>query len=256
MKKKISLLGLVLILVFSLAGCGNNREETVYDQATMESYAAVITESFGAMSEEEFQYYRELSDLALDLTILNSGLPISGDDFIEMMDAWEAGQEDCGTITEIGSYELEVSNTGAALIADFTATDRSGNLQFTFDEEMNMESLTINPEFSMGEILSKAGMNTLLGMGTVFVVLVFIAFIISLFQYIPKIQAMFSKKDKKAEAPAPAKAAPAAPVAETVETDDTELIAVIAAAIAAAEGTSTDGFVVRSIKRRKTNNWK
>ena len=32
--------------------------------------------------------------------------------------------------------------------------------------------------------------------------------------------------------------------------DDTELIAVIAAAIAAYEGTSTDGFVVRSIRRR------
>ena len=37
--------------------------------------------------------------------------------------------------------------------------------------------------------------------------------------------------------------------------DDTELVAVIAAAIAAAEGTSTDGFVVRSIKRRKSNRW-
>ena len=37
--------------------------------------------------------------------------------------------------------------------------------------------------------------------------------------------------------------------------DDTELVAVIAAAIAAAEGTSTDGFVVRSIKRRQSNKW-
>ena len=36
---------------------------------------------------------------------------------------------------------------------------------------------------------------------------------------------------------------------------DTELAAVIAAAIAASEGTSADGFVVRSIKRRKSNKW-
>lgn len=36
--------------------------------------------------------------------------------------------------------------------------------------------------------------------------------------------------------------------------DDAELVAVIAAAIAAAEGTTTDGFVVRSIKRRKQIN--
>lgn len=255
MKKKISLLGLVLILVFSLAGCGNSSEETVYDQATMESYAAVITESFSAMTEEDFQSFRDLSDLELELTLLNTGLPIAGDDFIGMMDAWEAGLRDCGTITEISAYELEVASTNATLIADFTASGRSGNIQFTFDEEMNMESLTINPEYSMGEILAKAGMNTLLGMGTVFVVLIFIAFIISLFKYIPVIQEKFSKKEK-AETKTAAPAVEAESIAETPETDDTELIAVIAAAIAAAEGTSTDGFVVRSIKRRKTNNWK
>ena len=36
-----------------------------------------------------------------------------------------------------------------------------------------------------------------------------------------------------------------------IEKDDLELVAVIAAAIAAATGTSTDDFVVRSIKRRR-----
>ena len=35
--------------------------------------------------------------------------------------------------------------------------------------------------------------------------------------------------------------------------DDGELVAVIAAAIAAAEGTTTDGFVVRSIRKVKRN---
>ena len=46
-------------------------------------------------------------------------------------------------------------------------------------------------------------------------------------------------------------------VPETVYlTDDLELVAVISAAIAAAEGTSTDGFVVLSIRRRQSNKWK
>ena len=48
---------------------------------------------------------------------------------------------------------------------------------------------------------------------------------------------------------------PAAPAPVAAAEDDAELVAVIAAAIAAAEGTSTDGFVVRSIKRRKSNRW-
>ena len=59
-----------------------------------------------------------------------------------------------------------------------------------------------------------------------------------------------------AAAPAPAPA-PAEEEQEEELADDGELVAVIAAAIAAYEGsTSTDGFVVRSIKRSKTNKWK
>ena len=75
---------------------------------------------------------------------------------------------------------------------------------------------------------------------------------------------MKERKEAKTAAPAtaavPAPAAAPAPVEEpAVEdvSDDTELIAVIAAAIAAAEGkTSTNGLVVRSIKRVQKSNWK
>ena len=116
-----------------------------------------------------------------------------------------------------------------------------------------MESLTVSAQFSMGEILEKAGLNTLLGMGTVFVVLIIISLIISLFNFIPAIQNKFRKEPEVVEAPA----APVVPVRGSVapKTDDSELAAVIAAAIAAAEGATPDGFVVRSIKRRKTNKW-
>jgi sodium pump decarboxylase gamma subunit len=101
--------------------------------------------------------------------------------------------------------------------------------------------------------MAKAGLNTLIGMSTVFAVLILISLIIACFGFIPKIQAAFAKKEEKPEAPkAPAAPAvvPAAP--EPVEeADDTELVAVIAAAIAAYEGsTNTEGFVVRSIRRR------
>ena len=79
------------------------------------------------------------------------------------------------------------------------------------------------------------------------------SFLISLFKYIPAIQNAFGeKKDEKKEE---TKAAVSETVEEVDETDDLELIAVISAAIAAAEETTTDGFVVRSIKRRPSNKW-
>ena len=46
-----------------------------------------------------------------------------------------------------------------------------------------------------------------------------------------------------------------APVEEEELADDGELVAVIAAAIAASENTSTDSFVVRSIRKANKRKW-
>ena len=135
-------------------------------------------------------------------------------------------------------------------------------LSLVYNSHDIVTTVTADPIYSIGEILQKAGMNTLLGMGVVFTVLILISLIISCFNFIPAIEKKFSKNkavEKKAPTPAAAPAsvpAPAAPVEEAV-TDDLELVAVITAAVAASMGsTSTDGFVVRSIKRKSSQKWK
>ena len=103
--------------------------------------------------------------------------------------------------------------------------------------------------------MSKALMNTIMGLFTVFAVLILIAFIIYLFKYITVIGDVLSgkeKSDKKEEvnnsitntiAQIEAK--------ETNAMNDLELVAVITAAIAAHTNTSSDSFVVKKIKRVK-----
>lgn len=104
-------------------------------------------------------------------------------------------------------------------------------------------------------VFEQALLNTLMGMGTVFAVL------ISLFVYIPSIERALknrsSKKEKKAaqeERPAPKRPILEEVVEEEELVDDGELVAVITAAIMAANGgaaVSADKLVVRSIKRVK-----
>lgn len=106
---------------------------------------------------------------------------------------------------------------------------------------------------SLTEIFAKAGMNTLLGMGIVFLMLIIISCIISLFRFIPEP----GKKAVRKTAEEPA---------ESVETgtEGDVLIAVITAAIAAAkaeeqkraagsgmleEEEDTAAYIVRSVKR-------
>lgn len=107
-------------------------------------------------------------------------------------------------------------------------------------------SASVDVQYPLSTTMKNAGLNTVMGLGTVFAILVLLIFIISLFKFIPGSSAAAKREKEEAPVPAPA----AVPVQETVQAaDDTELIAVIAAAIAAAEGTTTDGFVVRSIRK-------
>ncbi|MFG6358599.1 MAG: OadG family protein [Acetatifactor sp.] len=105
-------------------------------------------------------------------------------------------------------------------------------------------------ESDLGARMEIAALNTVIGMGTVFAVLIIIIGVISLFRFIPAIQDKFAGRKKAAVQDS----TDAAQIVESQEkedmSDDLELVAVIAAAIAASEGAATtDGFVVRSIRR-------
>ena len=107
-----------------------------------------------------------------------------------------------------------------------------------------------------GDRMARAGMNTLMGMGTVFGVLIFIAFLISRFKYISRLEDWFRKRKAKNE-PTVTETVAEEPAAdeEIDETDDLALVAVITAALAASLETSPDKLVVRSIRRKNTNRW-
>jgi sodium pump decarboxylase gamma subunit len=121
-------------------------------------------------------------------------------------------------------------------------------------EQMVPAYMTLAKEETFAGNMGGAGINTLMGVGTVFVVLIFLIFVISLFKYINKIGAKKETKAAPAVQPAPVAAVPVPAVEENL-TDDLELVAVISAAIAASENTSTDSFVVRSIKKVNRNKW-
>lgn len=110
---------------------------------------------------------------------------------------------------------------------------------------------------TFGERMARAGLNTLLGMGTVFLVLIFISFIISLFKYIFVFQKKSENNGKEISKEEPSDYIDEKSIESQELTEDglysEELVAVIAAAVAAAEGGSAENFVVYSIKKR--NNW-
>ena len=103
--------------------------------------------------------------------------------------------------------------------------------------------------------IATAFANTLMGMGTVFVMLIFISLLISLFGYIPKLEEKIKNNGTK---PEHVNTEEPAAVVEEPQTQavnlqkDEQLVAVITAAIMASYGSnavSADKLVVRSIHR-------
>ena len=163
--------------------------------------------------------------------------------------SWESATEDMGDYVEVISTESEFDGEDGVIDVRVKGSLREAIVEIVY-EKGDITSIATNVEYTFGEKMEKAALNTLLGMGTVFCVLILISLIIGLFGFIPKLQDKLSKKPAAAEAPKPAVAVAAPAAAEEELSDDLELVAVISAAIAAYEGTSSaDGFVVRSIKR-------
>ena len=179
------------------------------------------------------------------------------DDFTTAaLTSWKNAKDELGAFVEVGEQTVTTDGNNVIINSDVTYENKTANVELIANTKTSAyESMAFNINYTMGEKMEQAGLNTLMGIGIVFLMLIFLSFLISQFKHISNLT---EKKDSKSAAPAPAPAPAAAEEEQEEElADDGELVAVIAAAIAAYEGsTSTDGFVVRSIKRSKTNKWK
>ncbi|MGN0272192.1 MAG: OadG family protein [Lachnospiraceae bacterium] len=238
MKKKILLMVSMCLLILGLTACEKTDPRDVdYNGYTYDQLKAVTQNTVSTLldiSDEQLEAFKESDD---ELT------------------ANIASRWDEATGSDVGSYvglsDFTITKSGKTLTCEqlIKFEKREVSLTYVYNyNSMEVEDVTIDKIYTMGEKMSQAGMNTLMGMGTVFVVLILISLVISCFKIFPYLE------QKKAAAKQPA-AESKDEVVQQIEKreqqqDDMELIAVIAAAIAASTGTSTDDFVVRSIKRR------
>lgn len=241
--KKLMAVLLAIVCMASLAACGSKVEVSPVDEAT-QSYLVGQMESLlstlGGMSAEELKMYEEVDDTFTVAAVTN----------------FEGVMEELGAYKGIESTEIEVDEKEYTVTSLVQYEQRAAIVTLTLEfksQSFTPMSITFDAQYSMGENLQRAGLNTLMGVGIVFCVLLFLCFLISLFKYVSKLSGEDKKEQKKAPAPAAPVVTAAAPAEET---DDLELVAVIAAAIAAAENTSTDSFVVRSIKKVNKSKWR
>lgn len=270
--KKLLVVLCMLTCIFATTACGSEKEVVepdfvkVMDDAEIEAAGGLETlmqdmalyyYDFMISSVEEgsvdvyaFQYEEEMGWLPSAATSYTSALKDMGS--VEEL-AFNTADEYYAYLETI---KVSISEKEVIANIPIKGVDKDASVEVIFNEKGIVTSMTTNVEYTFGELMTNAGLNTLLGMGTVFAVLILISFIISAFSLISKVESALKNKASKKEIKEEAVNNTIAQIEEREElSDDLELVAVIAAAIASYEGTSTDGFVVRSIRKANRNKW-
>ena len=221
------------------------------DAKTLVQNYVSLVQQLSTMTESEREYVEEnYSSQPQTVAIIQAynksvdtekyGAFVSSKDDVKVVENKDEDGTDAVDVTVTLAFEMCCINCITSIFDCFDTIGASVNTVTIKAKGEGVESLV--------EKMADAAGNTLMGMGTVFLVLIFISLLISCFKFVPQIMDKLSKKSSVVEKPEVVEE-----ISETVtanEEDDSELIAVIAAAIAASEQTSTDSFVVRSIRRR------
>lgn len=241
MKKKLSLILCLVFMVLTMAACGTDQKS--------EDYFGLTYEELQGNMEQEVAALVTLDDESR--TYIQS---YGTDTAIKLLTTWDESIADLGAYQGLGEFTITKSQDTMTLdqVVSYSERQVIVSYVYTYNYETKAPELTdasVDRVYTLGEKMAKAGMNTLMGMGTVFVVLILISLIIYAFKLIP----YFTEKKSKRKTDTAEENTVVTQIEQREEqqlTDDLELVAVISAAIAADTGTSTDSFVVRSIHRR------
>ena len=215
--KRMLLVLCMAVCFFALSACGSASEEAVEPispeiEQTMSDGAKSYLEQFASYSDEDLAAQLKQAEKQKN-TVIESAIS-----------SWTSSKDDLGKMSEIQSVTVERADDDS-YTAVVQASFEKRDLTFSLTAEESVSSyggtslvpteLSFVVNYSFGEKMEKAALNTLMGMGTVFLVLIFISLIISSFKKVNEIEANVKAKKAGAEAPAaaPAPVQTAAPAA-------------------------------------------
>ncbi len=274
MKQKMLVLGVMLSCLLGLTACGESTElntvegsrysSDIFNLENLSYYAQTVEDN-----NFEYWYLQGITPENFEEKLYFEISMNSSDERYEVLESgynsWYKTVKDLGynsmdtlandiQVTDV-TYSVDKDDK-LVVDATITGTKHSAIMQIYLTNRGEPTDIGVTLNKTTGEKLENAGLNTLLGMGMAFTVLIIIALVISAFPLIGKMAEKKPESDKaitqKAMDNVTAQIADKEDVSE-----DAELVAVIAAAIAAYEGSaSADGYVVRSIRKRSASNWK
>ena len=201
MKKFVTLICMIACIL-GLTACGEEESLSAYEQEKLNHAEQVavarVLPFFAAYMDDDMAASLDIYTLDEITYIMGSEeqMNITGYVVKSAVESFHSAKETTGNITDYGEITAEIKGDTIVVEAVMKGEkkDAVAEVIFSNDMFMDVESVSLNPVSTMGELMTKAALNTVIGMGTVFAVLILICLIISCFSFIPKLQAKLAKK--------------------------------------------------------------
>ena len=170
----------MITCIFGLTACGSEETYTDYEQRKMDTAIQIATQ-YVIPSLENFEdeatlesFSEYTADEVAYLVQENVGITVDGYAYKTAIESFNSAKKSIGGITAVGDAEAAIDDDQIIVHVDVTGAKQNAQAEviFTNDMFLSMESAALNPVESMGGLMTKAALNTLIGMGTVFVMLI------------------------------------------------------------------------------------
>ena len=248
MKRKMKrLLFAMSILIGGILFSGCAGQTTAQTEAPTVTLTEQEVDDYKMSTRKTIQSLAGLSEVEME-EYSKVGQPFVIDAIIQ----WREAKKELGAFKEIKKQTVETEGDLVTITSEVEYEKKNATVILTADKIKGALSIRYEVQYGLAAMLQRVGLNTALGLGIVFIMLIFLTFLISLFKHVQKLEAIF---DGKAKVTVP-EACPEQGTGTDNLLDYAELTAVIAAAIAASQQIPTDSFVVRTIKKANTSKWK
>lgn len=230
---------LVCMLTLTVYTAKTEAASLEYDESSLSDF---IDQIISVMKTDQYSdYYLSMDDSELDTQLEGAG--ISAKVLKGALQSFQDAADKYGEYKGKSDYKFSATDKTVTMTATLKFKEHNVNMKVDYDEDLNIDSITFNKQNVFAELIERAGTGGIIGAGIVIVILgVILGFALGKRnQNNQEDSAVISDNNEGAAA------------VDAVQTvDSTELIAVITAAVAVSMGTtSADGFIVRSIKKRR-----
>jgi len=132
-------------------------------KSTLVTTAEGLTDAIVQLKDEEIENYMS-----------------SGDDFTtSAMQSWQTSKDELGAKKDSnGETTVTFKDDQYTVTVPLKFEKAEANFVYVFDSQGTPTSMSVDVQYGMGKTLQRAGLNTLMGIGTVFVMLILLSLLI------------------------------------------------------------------------------